>query len=148
MYQTSPPIPTIDGLPIVKPPYGRITAIDMKTGEHLWQVANGSGPRDHPLLAGLDLPPLGVASRPAALVTRSLLFLADGSDLFGGTARDPSGTHFRAYDKATGGVVWEVDLGTGATGGPMSYMYRGKQYIVIATGSREAAPEWIALTLP
>jgi quinoprotein glucose dehydrogenase len=73
------------GLPLLKPPYGRITAIDLNKGEHVWMVPNGDGPRDHPLLKDLHLPPLGTASRPTALITRTLLFIGDGSNVFGGT---------------------------------------------------------------
>ena len=76
--------PYIDGLPIIKPPYGRIVAIDLNRGEHVWTAVNGDGPRNHPLLKDLNLPPLGTASRPTALVTKTLLFLGDGSNTFGG----------------------------------------------------------------
>ena len=116
-------VPTLDGLPIFKPPYGRITAIDMNRGEHVWMAPNGDGPRDHPLLEGLDVGPLGIANRAAPLLTRSLLFIGEGSDAVIGT-RD-SGTKFRAYDKATGEVVWTTDLGAGTTGAPMTYMLSG-----------------------
>ncbi len=67
-------------IPIVKPPYGRITAIDMNRGEHVWMAANGDGPRNHPLLEGLDAPALGIAGRAAPLVTKTLLFIGEGSD--------------------------------------------------------------------
>lgn len=143
------PIFMENGLPFLKPPYGRITAIDMKTGEEVWMKANGDGPRNHPLLADLDLPPLGYSSRPVPLVTSTLLFLGEGSDAFGGTDGEFQwGTHFRAYDKTTGDVVWETDLGIGTTGGPMTYVYEGKQYIVIPVGDRQTEPGWIALALP
>ena len=74
----------LDGLPLTKPPWGRITAIDLNRGTHAWQVANGRGLREHPALLGLDLPPLGVASRPVALVTATLLFIGEGGNVFGG----------------------------------------------------------------
>ena len=64
------------GLPITKPPYGRITAIDMNTGGHVWMVPNGDGPRDHPRLQGLNLPPLGQPSRDMPLLTKTLLFVS------------------------------------------------------------------------
>lgn len=135
-----------DSLPLVKPPYGQITAIDMNTGEHVWQVPNGDGVNDHPLLRDLDLPPLGTPSRPSALVTRSLLFIGEGSDAFGGV--DFWGRTFRAYDKATGAVVWETELPGGTTSQPMSYMYDGKQYIVVPVGDSEHPAEFVALALP
>ncbi|MCG8413232.1 MAG: PQQ-binding-like beta-propeller repeat protein [Pseudomonadales bacterium] len=160
----SPDAPDIQGIPLVKPPYGRITAINMNRGELAWTVANGDGPRDHPLLRELDLPPLGTPNRPAPLLTKSLLFVGEGSDAVigtvpgGGGAYDDAdsgfdeswrwGTAFRAYDKANGSTVWEIDLPAGTTGAPMTYMHEGKQYVVVPVSSREAEPEWVALALP
>ena len=121
-------------------------------------AANGDGPRNHPLLKELDLPPLGVPNRP--LLTKTLLFIGEGSDAVIGTLRgdgDPNdpeqdqswrwGKQFRAYDKATGDVVWEIELPAGTTGGPMTYMHEGKQYLVVAVGARGEIPEWVALAL-
>jgi glucose dehydrogenase len=140
--------PYIDGLPIIKPPYGRIVAIDLNRGEHLWSAANGDGPRDHPLLKDLHLPPLGTASRPTALVTKTLLFIGDGSNIFGGTHPSMWGRKFRAYDKANGTVIWETELPAGTTSGPMTYFAKGKQYIVVPIGGRDEPAEWVALALP
>ena len=141
--------PYIDGLPITRPPWGRITAIDMNRGEHVWMKANGDGPRDHPALRGLEVPPLGVASRPVALVTKTLLLMGEGArGVFGGVQANMWGRSFRAYDKATGEVVREIELDAGTTGGPMSYMHDGNQFIVVAIGGREHPPEFIALGLP
>ena len=161
--QGSPNAPAIQGLPLVKPPYGRVTALNMNTGELEWSVANGDGARDHPLLRDLDLPPLGIPNRPAPLVTKSLLFVGEGSDAVVGTVPggggaydgpdtgyDESwrwGTLFRAYDKSSGNTVFEIDLAAGTTGAPMTYMHEGKQYIVVAVSSRATDPEWIALGL-
>jgi quinoprotein glucose dehydrogenase len=139
--------PRIDGLPIFKPPYGRITAIDMNRGEHAWMVANGDGQRNHPLLAGLDVGPLGVPGRGAPLVTSTLLFIAEGSDAVIGTTEDMWGLGFRAYDKATGAVIWKTELDAGATAAPMTYMHEGTQYIVMAIGGNGREAEWIALAL-
>jgi quinoprotein glucose dehydrogenase len=139
--------PRIDGLPIFKPPYGRITAIDMNRGEHAWMVANGDGLRNHPLLAGLDVGPLGVPGRAAPLVTSTLLFIAEGSDAVIGTTEDMWGLGFRAYDKATGAVIWKTELDAGATAAPMTYMHEGTQYIVMAIGGNGREAEWIALAL-
>jgi quinoprotein glucose dehydrogenase len=143
-------VPTIDGLPLVKGPYGRITAYDMNKGDIAWMKANGDGPRNHPLLKGLNLPPLGVPSRPAPLVTRTLLLLGEGSNTISGnwTYDWAWGKKFRAYDKATGEVVWETELPSGTTGAPMTYTVKGKQYIVVAVGDRETPPEFVALSLP
>ena len=161
--QGSPNAPAIQGLPLVKPPYGRVTALNMNTGELEWSVANGDGARNHPLLRNLDLPPLGIPNRPAPLVTKSLLFVGEGSDAVVGTVPggggaydgpdtgyDESwrwGTLFRAYDKSSGNTVFEIDLAAGTTGAPMTYMHEGKQYIVVAVSSRATDPEWIALGL-
>ena len=140
--------PYIDGLPITKPPWGRITAIDMNRGEHVWMKANGDGPRDHPALRDVEVPPLGVASRPVALVTKTLLLMGEGAQgVFGGVQANMWGRSFRARDKATGEVVWEMELEAGTTGGPMSYMHDGKQFIVVAIGGREHPPEFVALGL-
>ncbi|MFP3948825.1 MAG: hypothetical protein ACLFWG_08845, partial [Longimicrobiales bacterium] len=105
--------PYLDGLPLVKPPWGRITAIDMNRGEHVWMTPNGRGPRHHPILDEPDLPHrgyLGIASRPAPLVTRTLLFVGEGSDVHGGIPEGMWGDVFRAYDKATGEILWEETL--------------------------------------
>jgi len=140
--------PYIDGLPLIKPPYGRIVAFDMNKGDQVWTAVNGDGPRNHPLLKDLKLPPLGTASRPTALLTKTLLFIGDGSNLFGGIHPSMWGKGFRAYDKATGKVIWETELPSGTTSGPMTYIARGKQYIVVPIGGRDEPAEWIALGLP
>lgn len=136
------------GLPLVKPPYGRITAIDMNKAEHLWMVPNGDGPRNHPLLKDLHLAPLGQPGRAAPLLTKTLLFVGEG-DMVGLSMPPFSGGNiFRAYDKKTGKVLWEKDLDAGTTGAPMSYMYQAKQYIVVAVGGVKHSPELVALALP
>ena len=142
--------PDIEGLPIIKGPYGRITALNLNTGTQVWMVPNGDGPRYHPLLKDLNLPPLGVPNRPAPLLTRTLLFLGEGSNAVSGTPQTDWGwgKKFRAYDKATGSVIWETELPSGTTGGPMTYMLKGKQYIVIPIGSRNEPAEYVALALP
>jgi quinoprotein glucose dehydrogenase len=152
-----PPAPL--GLPLLKPPYGRITAIDLNKGEHVWMVPNGDGPRDHPLLKPLNLPPLGNPGRSAPLVTKTLLFVGEGDSIMADPSRVPAGMplalapgaggrKFRAYDKASGAVVWETELPAGTTGAPMSYMFEGKQYLVVAIGGRDHPAEYVALSLP
>ena len=152
-----PPAPTpwpgpdlsIDGFPIFKGPYGRITALDMKTGQQVWMAANGDGMRNHPLVKDLNLPPLGIPGRGAPLLTKTLLFIGEGSDAIPGTNRDHMhGRKFRAFDKATGKVVWETELPAGTTGAPITYMHQGKQYVVVAIGGRDQAPEFVAFALP
>jgi len=141
--------PTLaSGLPITKPPYGRITALDLNRGTLLWMVPNGDGPRNHPLLKDLNLPPLGTAGRAAPLITKTLLFIGEGSDAIPGVPAGAYGNKFRAYDKATGKVVWEMELPAGTTGGPMTYSAQGKQYLVVTIGGKNSPPEWVALGLP
>ena len=141
---------SIDGLPIIKGPYGRITAIDLNRGVHVWMKPNGDGPRFHPLLKDLNLGPLGYPNRAAPLVTKTLLFLGEGSNAVSGTASVDWawGKKFRAYDKATGDVIWEMELPSGTTAGPMTYTLKGKQYIVVSIGARDHTPEYVALALP
>lgn len=136
------------GLPLMKPPYGRITAIDLNRGEHVWMVPNGDGPRDHPAIKHLNLPPLGHASRGALVVTKTLIFAPDGDQVNVRTPPLGGGTKFRALDKATGATIWETDLGAGATGAPMTYMHQGKQFVVMAIGGREHPAELVAFSLP
>ena len=146
------PLPGPQGLPMFKPPYGRLTAIDLNTGDISWQVPNGIGPRDHPAIAHLDLPPLGNPGRASVLVTGSLVFLGEGGNTgvsslpqwFNG----PGGKMFRAYDKATGEVVWETELPGGTSGAPMTYMVDGKQYIIATVGWDDMGSELVALALP
>ena len=140
--------PYLDGIPLTKPPWGRITAIDMNRGEHIWQVANGDSLSDHPDLENLNLSNLGIASRPAALLTKTLLFIGEGSNNHGGTQPNMWGTAFRAYDKLTGDVLWSTDLPSATTSSPMSYVHEGKQYIVVAVGSLGDPGQWVALALP
>jgi glucose dehydrogenase len=139
-----------DDLPFTKPPYGRMTAIDMNDGARAWMVADGDGVRNSPELKKLHLPMLGVRSRPAPLITKTLVFLGEGSDAILGATDNPYdwGKKFRAYDKRTGKVLWETELPSGTTGGPMTFRYHGKQYIVVAVGSEKDAPELVALSLP
>jgi glucose dehydrogenase len=138
---------TVQGLPMIKPPYGRITAFDMNQGTKVWMTPNGDGPRDHPLLKNLNLPPLGNAGRPAALLTKTLLFVADSSNAVMGRAGVAGPAKFRAYDKANGQLIAQVDLPVGATGGPMTYLADGKQYIVVPVGGKGYGAGWVALGL-
>ena len=136
------------GLPLIKPPWGQITAIDLNRGEHLWMTPNGPGPTDHPALAGMDLPWLGQRGRPAPLLTRTLLFLGEGSTAALSILPIAGGDAFRAYHKETGEPLWELGLEAGTSGAPMTYMADGKQYIVVAIGDRETRGQLVALALP
>ena len=137
------------GLPIFKPPYGRLVAIDLNKGSILWTVANGNGPRDHPAIKHLNLPPLGQGGRAAVLVTKTMVFLGEGgNNAIVALPPGGAGKLFRAYDKATGKVLSEIELPGGTTGAPMTYLFNGKQYIVVATGWKDAPGELVALALP
>lgn len=138
------------GLPLVKPPWGRITAIDLNSGEHLWMVPNGDTPdcvKNHPALDGLSIAPTGKAERGGILVTKTLMFAGEGSGLFA-APRDTGGPMFRAYDKMTGAVISEFELPAHQSGLPMSYMHDGRQFIVVAVGARNHPGELVALALP
>lgn len=136
------------GLPLVKPPYGRITALNLSNGTQAWMAANGDGPRDHPAIKHLNLPPLGQAVRAAPLVTKTLLFVTEGDQVNVRTPPNGGGRKLRAFDKATGQVVWEMALDAGSTGTMMTYLHQGKQYLVVAIGGFEHPGEFIALSLP
>ena len=132
------------GLPLFKPPYGRLVAIDLNKGEIKWTVANGDGPRDHPALKGLNLPPLGVPGRVGPLATKSLIFMGEGFP------QDPPGSggkKLRAFDKATGAVVFEMTLDGAVTGVPMTYAWQGRQYLIVPIGFAGHPGEFIALTV-
>jgi glucose dehydrogenase len=139
--------PGPNGLPLLKPPYGRITALDLNKGEKLWTVANGDGPRNHPLLKDLNLPPLGTIGRPVPLLTKSLLFVGESSDALFGNAGIAGPAKFTAYDKVTGAVVWQTTLPAGTTGGPLTYEVGGKQLIVVPVGGKDYGSGWVALGL-
>jgi quinoprotein glucose dehydrogenase len=135
------------GLPLFKPPWGRITAIDLNTGKVKWTIANGETPdyvTNHEKLAGIDIPKTGHEERAGLLVTKSLLFAGEGSGLY---AMSGGGNKFRAHDKSTGNVVAEIDLGSRQTGVPMTYAINGKQYIVVATGAPNRPGELVAIAL-
>jgi quinoprotein glucose dehydrogenase len=133
------PLPRPLGVPIIKPPYGRITAIDLNTGEHAWMIPNGEAPaamKSNPALKGVDLSKVGSPDRAPLLVTKTLLFAGEGV----------SGPGFRAIDKRTGETIHQLTLPGNETGLPMSYMTNGKQYIVATVATREGS-ELVALTL-
>jgi glucose dehydrogenase len=135
------------GLPLVKPPYGRITAINMNSGDHVWMVPNGDGPRNHPLLKDLNLPPLGQPGRAAPLLTKSFLFIGEGSEVGQSMPKFSGGNMFRAYDKKTGKVMWEADLGAGTTTPPITYLFKGKQYIVVGVAGVNHPAELVAMSV-
>ncbi len=140
---------TVQGLPLVKPPYASISAIDLDRGEIVWQVAHGETPdniRNHPALKGLTIPRTGRAGVIGTLVTKTLV-IAGERDTFT-LPSGQKGAMLRAYDKASGKDAGAVYMPAGQTGTPMTYMLNGKQYIVVAIGGTGYEAEFIAFRLP
>lgn len=138
------------GLPLIKPPWGRITAIDMNRGEHAWMVPNGAVPdavKNHPALKGIDIGNTGRPERAPLMVTKTLLFAADGAGMFN-SGPGGGGNKFRALDKKTGATIHELTLPANATGIPMTYMVKDRQYVIVAVGARGYPAELVALALP
>jgi quinoprotein glucose dehydrogenase len=141
---------TVQGLPLVKPPYDRITAYNMNTGDLVWQKTHSSTPDDiknNPALRGLNLPRLGQPGRTfiGTLTTKTLLIAGEG-----GVHTNDTGKRvalLRAYDKLTGADVGAVEMPSKQTGSPMTYMINGKQFIVLAVSGTDGA-EIIAYALP
>ncbi|MEM7585787.1 MAG: pyrroloquinoline quinone-dependent dehydrogenase [Acidobacteriota bacterium] len=153
--QVNPPGPR--GLPLLAPPYGRVTAIDLTSGDLAWTRAIGDGPRDHPALAELDLPPLGWPRRSFVLLTDRLLFVAQQGDwrlgpmnaqgnavLIENTSHDAT---LLALDPEDGSLLAEIPLLGNATGSPMSLLVSGRQMIVLPIGGGRLPAELIALAL-
>jgi quinoprotein glucose dehydrogenase len=140
---------SVQGLPLIKPPYGRITAIDLNKGEIAWQIPHGETPdniKNHPALKGLTIPRTGRAGRIGVLVTKTLTIAGEG-----GFATQPNGQRgalLRAYDKATGQDAGAVYMPAPQTGSPMTYMLNGKQYVVLAIGGAGYPAELVAFKLP
>ncbi|HET9948562.1 MAG TPA: PQQ-binding-like beta-propeller repeat protein, partial [Longimicrobiales bacterium] len=130
------------GLPIFKPPWGRITAIDMNTGEHLWWIPNGDTEeslKEHPLLEGVDLPNTGYQGNATLLVTRTLLMYAEGR---GGRPL------WYAVDKRTGESIGSVEIPASVTTAPMTFLHEGVQYVVLPIAGRGFPGSLAALRLP
>ncbi len=136
------------GLPLIKPPWGRITAIDLNSGEHVWMVPNSDTPawaRDNPALKDVAIPRTGSFDQVGLLITKSLLFAGEGSGLYraGG-----GGDKLYAYDKATGRMIFKFTLPANQSGVPMTYETEGHQYIVVAVGAKDSPGELVALGVP
>jgi quinoprotein glucose dehydrogenase len=140
----------VQGLPLVKPPWGSIVAIDMNKGEILWRIANAETPdnvRNHPALKGLNIPRTGRSSNTIGLLVTKTLMIAGEPGTF--TMPDGrQGAMLRAYDKASGKEQGAVYMPTGQTGTPMTYMLNGKQYIVVAIAAQNYPAELVAFRLP
>lgn len=131
----------LDGLPVVKPPYGTLTAYDMHRGEIAWQAPHGNGPRQRKPLRDLELPPLGNPNAAGFLVTRTLLFAGDRGD-------SSESSYLRAYDKASGATLWERELpGRHHNAAPMTYLEDGRQHVVVAVGGAAEPARLVAYRL-
>jgi quinoprotein glucose dehydrogenase len=139
----------VQGLPIVKPPYGVLAAIDLKTGDLKWQVPHGETPdnvRNHKALQGMNIPLTGQNGSQGLVVTKSLVIVGDR--LVTSPPGRERGAMLRAYDKETGKQVGEVLMPAAQTGSPMTYMLDGRQYVVVAVGGPGATAEYLAFALP
>jgi quinoprotein glucose dehydrogenase len=140
---------TVRGLPLLKPPYGRITAIDLDKGEIVWQIAHGETPdniRNNPALKGLNIPRTGRPGLLGPLVTKTLVICGEAG--FFTTPAGVRGAMLRAYDKATGKEVGAIYMPAPQSGSPMTYMLNGEQYIVLAISGGNYSGELIAFKLP
>jgi quinoprotein glucose dehydrogenase len=140
---------SVEGLSMVKPPYGVLSAIDLRRGELKWQVPHGDTPdvvRNHPALKGMNIPRTGQGGSVGVLVTRTLVIAADPQVTT--TPDHPRGAMMRAYDKETGKEVGAVWMPAQVSGSPMTYQVAGRQYIVIAVSGGNYSGEYIAFALP
>ena len=146
--QAAPSPLTVQGLPIVKPPYGVITAVNLDRGELQWQVPYGETPdavRNNPALKGINIGNTGQSGSVGLMVTKTLVVLGDSILT---TSSHPRGAMLRAYDKATGKEVGAVWMPAPQSGSPMTYMIDGKQYMIVAVSGGAYSGEYIAYSLP
>ena len=139
----------LGGLPIVKPPYGVIAAIDLKTGTLKFQVPHGDTPdavRNSPLLKGLNIAKTGQAGIVGGFVTKTMFVVGD--PMVTAPPGRPRGAMLRAYDKETGAEIGAVWMPAQQSGNPMTYMLDGRQYIIVAVGGGTYTSEYIAYALP
>jgi quinoprotein glucose dehydrogenase len=140
---------TVQGLPLIKPPYGRITALDMNKGTLVWQIAHGDTPdniKNNPALKGVTIPKTGRQGRIGVLITKTLAIAGEGG--FVTTPNGQRGAMLRAYDKMTGQDVGAVYMPAPQTGSPMTYLHNGKQYLVVAISGAGYSAELVAFKIP
>jgi quinoprotein glucose dehydrogenase len=140
---------TVQGLSILKPPYGVLAAIDLDKGAIKWRVPHGETPdavRNHPALKGMNIPRTGQSGSVGLMITKTLVVLGDSQ--FTTTETHPRGAMLRAYDKTTGKEAGAVFIPAPQSGSPMTYMAKGKQYIVVAVSGGPYSGEYIAFALP
>ena len=132
-------LPSIDGLPLLKPPYNRVTAIDLNRGEKLWTIAAGDTPdniRNNPALAGLNIPRTGTRTRPFTMATKTLLFVAEGAN---------AKPVLHVHDKKTGELIADVAVPSSVNSSPMSYEVNGVQYLAFWVGRSPQAGELVVM---
>ena len=137
------------GLPLFKPPYGKITAVDMKRGEFAWQIAHGDTPdniKNHPALKGLNIPRTGQPGSVGLLATKTLLIA--GEPIVTRLASGARGAMLRAYDKSSGKEVGAIAMPAPQSGTPMTYLHGGKQYLIVAVSGGNYSGEYIAYRVP
>jgi quinoprotein glucose dehydrogenase len=137
------------GLPLVKPPYGVVAAINLDKGDMIWRVAHGDTPdnvRNHPALQGLNIPKTGQTGSVGLMVTKTLVI--SGDPQVTAPPGRPRGAMLHAYNKQTGAQVGEVWMPAPQSGSPMTYAIDGKQYIIIAVSGGNYSGEYIAFSLP
>jgi len=146
---TPPPPLQVQGLPIVKPPYGVVSALNLDRGDLVWQVPHGDTPdniRNHPALQGITIPKTGQQGSVGLMVTKTLVILGDPQVTT--TPEHPRGAMLRAYDKTNGNQVGAVWIPAPQSGSPMTYAVDGKQYIIVAVSGGSYSGEYIAFSLP
>ena len=140
---------SVQGLPIVKPPYGVLSAINVDKGELLFKVPHGDTPdvvRNHPMLKGINVPKTGQQGVVGVLITKTLVIAGD--PIVTTTPDHPRGAMFRAYNKQTGEEVGRVWMPAAQSGSPMTYSVDGKQYIIVAVSGGNYSGEYLAFSLP
>jgi quinoprotein glucose dehydrogenase len=142
----------LEGLSIVKPPYGVLSAIDVNKGDLLFQVPHGDTPdtvRNHPLLKGMNIAKTGQGGSVGVLITKTLVIVGDPQPTTRGEGTSARrGGYLRAYDKKTGAQVGEVFMPTQISGSPMTYQIDGRQYIVVGVSGAGYTGEYISFALP
>ena len=144
-----PPPRNVDGIPLGKPPYGTVTAINLNTGDFVWQVPNGPTPdeiRDNPLLKGVNLPPTGIGAQVGVAMNKTLVFQGDGGYVT--QPGHPRGAYLRGRDQKTGQEIGAVYMPAPQSGSPMTYTTDGREFVVVAVSGGNYSGDYLAFALP
>jgi quinoprotein glucose dehydrogenase len=145
----APPPRAVDGLPLVKPPYGLLTAINLNSGDFVWQIPNGDTPdeiRDNPALKGMNIPRTGQQAQDGVAMNKSLVFQGDGSYVT--APGHPRGAYLRGYDQKTGQEVGAIYMPAPQSGSPMTYAVDGKEYVMVAVSGGNYSGDYLTYALP